>query len=269
MSLSDNLVAHYKMNDNAATTVVLNAVGSTHGISFQNTDQIDVAGKVNGALSFDGATDYIDTTQTFQTVFRGAFTISFWVKLDNGRLETGSQFFYGETKGGYSDICELFLGGGISDPEFPVPSTVGLFYYANYPTNPAKLELSADVDTFPSGPLDWTHIVAQVYQNGAKISGKVFINASLYLSGTSASNGAMTGFASDLTFAVGATNDSFGGLFGNVSGAMDNFMIFNKSLNSNEIAFLYNSGSGTEDVSGYTEPEGGIMSDLGEELWSW
>ena len=41
--------------------------------------------EANGkSLNFDGTDDYVDTGNSFQTTFNGSFTISHWVKLDNG-----------------------------------------------------------------------------------------------------------------------------------------------------------------------------------------
>ena len=37
------------------------------------------------SANFDGTNDYIDTGQTFQSVFRGDYSISFWMKPDDGR----------------------------------------------------------------------------------------------------------------------------------------------------------------------------------------
>ena len=41
------------------------------------------------SANFDGTNDYIDTGQTFQSVFRGDYSISFWMKPDDGQVGNG------------------------------------------------------------------------------------------------------------------------------------------------------------------------------------
>jgi hypothetical protein len=254
MSLSDNLVAHYKMNDNAATTVVLNAVGSTHGISFHNTDQIDVAGKVNGALSFNGTGDYINTDQTFQTVFRDSFTINSWVQLNEGAASGYSAIFGTDT----TPATRIYVGVYELDGKIT----------ANYQAGNEATSLFFTTDSYFTYPSDWVMLTFIVTKDSLSTV-TMSLYANTVLVGSASGSQTMSEFELlGRTFLIGAFNDPEEYTH-YTSGSIDDFMIFNKSLNSNEIAFLYNSGLGTEDVSGYTEPEGGIMSDLGQELWSW
>lgn len=59
--LSDNLVAHYKMNDNAADTVVLDETDVNNGtlVGGDTTADISQAGKINKCFLFNGIDDYI------------------------------------------------------------------------------------------------------------------------------------------------------------------------------------------------------------------
>ena len=79
-----NPIAQWKMNDNAATTNVIESIGTIgDGTAQQNTDQLDTTGKINGALTFNGSTDYIDTNE--KTAFNfgaGDFSVALWVYVD-------------------------------------------------------------------------------------------------------------------------------------------------------------------------------------------
>ena len=46
------------------------------------------------SASFDGTDDYIDTGQNFSSVFNDSFSISLWVKLDDGQ-PASTQYFFG------------------------------------------------------------------------------------------------------------------------------------------------------------------------------
>jgi hypothetical protein len=242
MSLLDNLVAHYKFNDLSGTTVV-NSVGLPNGVSANAVTP--VAGKVDGALSFNGTSDYVDTGQTFQATFRSDFTISLWVKPDEGQ-PTENNFFLGETKGAYSDMVELEIVSSILPY---APARLMFNYYANYNTNPAYLNMLSELGTFSAGPQGWHNIIIEVYQNGSKISGKIYLDGTLYMSATSSSNGAMSGYSADRNLALGCENDSRLDLYGFNHGPIDDVMIFNRRLTAAERSILWNNGNGTEDLS--------------------
>ena len=55
------------------------------------------------SLEFDGSNDYIDTGSNFEsTVFNSAFSVSLWVKLDDGR-PSATEYLFG-TKDGNDSI---------------------------------------------------------------------------------------------------------------------------------------------------------------------
>ncbi|KKL86687.1 hypothetical protein LCGC14_1942220, partial [marine sediment metagenome] len=83
LSAVGSIVAHWKLNDDAATTVVVDADGATHnGTASANTNTFNADGVTNGALDMDGlhyasATDSIDFT--FDDSAADAFSIMAWV----------------------------------------------------------------------------------------------------------------------------------------------------------------------------------------------
>ena len=87
--LVDHLIAHYKMNDDAATAVVVDETGNhdgeyqINGVA-QNTDTSDEIGKINRALDFVGGVggehieipDHVDFSPILTP-----FSISIWVNM--------------------------------------------------------------------------------------------------------------------------------------------------------------------------------------------
>ena len=74
------LIAHWLMDDNAASKTVLDA-GDNHlnGTAQQNTEALTRAGKIGTALLFNGTTDWIDCG-TNATLLPDAWTVCAWVK---------------------------------------------------------------------------------------------------------------------------------------------------------------------------------------------
>ncbi|GAI12163.1 unnamed protein product, partial [marine sediment metagenome] len=88
-SIEDSLVAFYTFNDDTNSTVVIDTQGYSNGTFTDatgdpNTDAHATTGKINGALDFDGTDDYVDTGNTFESTFQDSFSISLWIKPDDG-----------------------------------------------------------------------------------------------------------------------------------------------------------------------------------------
>ena len=65
-----SLIAHYKLNDNLATTNVIDSKVSYDGtlVGGNNTEDLSAVGKINESLHFDGNADYITTTLKFNAI---------------------------------------------------------------------------------------------------------------------------------------------------------------------------------------------------------
>ncbi|MFH1711767.1 MAG: LamG domain-containing protein, partial [Patescibacteria group bacterium] len=77
-------IVHWLMNDNAASTTVVDAMGSVNGTAMQNTDAMTTAGQINTALALNGTSDYISASGTLPT---GDYTFATWVNLDTNNDE--------------------------------------------------------------------------------------------------------------------------------------------------------------------------------------
>ncbi len=84
ISALDNVIAHWKLNDDLDDTVVVDADGATHnGVASANTSILSVAGKVNDCFDLDGTyavsmTDHNDFSFT-DNADDSAFSIFAWV----------------------------------------------------------------------------------------------------------------------------------------------------------------------------------------------
>lgn len=79
-----DLIRHFKLNDNAATTTVIESVQANNGTAQQNTSALAQTGKVNGALSFNGSSDYVDVDFSSWPITGQVYTASAWFRVDGG-----------------------------------------------------------------------------------------------------------------------------------------------------------------------------------------
>lgn len=242
-------VAHYKMNDDANNTVVVDSQGYSNGTFADatgdpNTDAHTTTGNLSGvvitALSFDGTDDYIDTGNSFQSVFQKGFTISLWLKPGDGQPPYNTIFFgnfYIDTtdSGGF----EVFL---------LTTGKVNVWYFTRAEV-PGKVELLASV--FGDGIQSWTMVCVTLQQVGDKIKGCLYIGDNLV--DISEETLSMSDFnVHGITPYIGATHESLYGSetkSGYFNGLIDNVMIFDHALSQAEIRRLYNDGNGTENLS--------------------
>ena len=239
-SLKDSCIAHWKLNDNAATATVVDAMGDHNGTYkdgsgdiFTNTS--DVTGKVGGALDFDGD-EYIEIADhvDFSPVLT-PFSISTWVNMRS--------FVYfipaSKWQDGSNKEWLLYTGTQKKIIFHMYDDSEDAYIGRTYGTSLASYENK------------WTHFVA-TYDGGTLSSGiKIYLNGNRVDDADSKSGSFVS--VENLTAPVWigryATNYS--------NGQIDNVMIFNKALTQEEITFLYNGGFGTEhlDFPQYRVPE--------------
>ena len=85
VDLLSSCVGHWKMNDNAASTTVLDSSGNGKNGTLSRTPRYCIPQRqstvLNGALTFNGTSDYVDVGNVIGT---GAYTKVAWVKRDDG-----------------------------------------------------------------------------------------------------------------------------------------------------------------------------------------
>ncbi len=77
----EQLVGHWTMDDNAATTTVVDSSGNGNdGTAQQNTGDINSPGVIDGALSFDGVDDYVNIADDPSLDMTTELTVALWMK---------------------------------------------------------------------------------------------------------------------------------------------------------------------------------------------
>jgi hypothetical protein len=222
MDLLSSCVGHWTMNDNAATTVVLDSSGNGQdGTAQQNTSVLHTTGQIDGALTFNGTSDYVNVGNVIGT---GAYTKVAWVKRESGNTYNNIISSSNGAHALYAPYTESFrLSAGHVNPykvvQDPCSLEVGVWY---------MVAVTFDAVNGSSGRM-------VLYKDGVKVS---------------EANDVPTQLSSPSTY-IGRF---LSGLY--FKGAIDNAMVFDKALTDEEIAALYNGGSGTETI-----PAGGEVSD--------
>jgi hypothetical protein len=166
MDLTPYLVAHWKMNDNVASTVVLDSSGNGYnGTAQANTNTLDTTGKIAGALTFNGTTDYIDTDQTFESVFQNSFAINFWCKPTDGQ-PAASQYIMTDVDSETGCGIEIVLiNNGLITGDWEIGGS----------SNQIN-----SVTTFPDGQTEWTMITEVVEKISSSLCAiHLYINGEL------------------------------------------------------------------------------------------
>ncbi len=245
-SLKDSCIAHWKMNDNVASNVVVDETGDNNGV-YHGTGGADdytsahsVTGIISTALEFDGTDDYVAVADS-NSLDVTAISTAGWLYLHEAPV-AGDYFLAKSEDSGNQDSYRIWVDNA-RKLNFMISDT-------------GESLTSEKMDDAIS--LNERHFVAFTYETGTY---KIYVNGELM---TSDGSGAATGdiFQGTGRLVIGARYDASEvtyKLF--FDGLIDSVMIFNKALTQEEITFLYNGGFGTEhlDFPQYRIPED----------WSW
>lgn len=183
------------------------------------------------SLAFDGSNDYIDTGNTFQSMLRGGFSISAWVKMDDG-VPSGLKTICGSRNSSDEDWWYF----GIASSE----GNEGKMIIYHKTNNDPDIGYS-DAAVFPNGATGWGHLVISATINTATDGYKMFFNGKLV--GVDPSNGISTSnweaFTTSDNVYLGGYNDdsSVSNLW---DGKISEIAFYSKALNSSEVATIYN-----------------------------
>ena len=187
---------------------------------------------------FDGSDDYIDSNNTFKTTFNDSFSISVWVKIDDGQ-PSATKYICGSSNSSSQD--EVFI---------KVTTDGKLSFTIKSNTDTGTRVSNSNV--FVDNANDWKHIVCTatkggsgdtalaIYVNGSEIVDGVDSTHSTYSSILTVANHG--NFDTDINISIGALNNN-GTRQGYFDGAIDEFAIFNTALDSDAVSSIYNSGS--------------------------
>ncbi len=241
IDLTSKCIHQYKLNDNLATDVVLDAVGSNNGTL--NNDTTDGSFTVeanppnmNGSFRFllgAQARVNINTPITLASGGAGGWTISFWAK---GNSESGA------------GIGQMICGNVVLGNHYLVMiDGVKLAFYGS------GIEWAWVEDT--NFYNTWRHVIIQYRQVAG---GSNFLT--LWLDGVEQAKKTVGADSFQLNN-IGAGHTTAQTAF---NGWIDNFMVFEDAqsgigtpyiLSQAEIDYLYNGGNGTEDLRQIARPK--------------
>jgi hypothetical protein len=228
--LTDECIAHYKMNDYASSTTVADAQGTQDATLTVNTVTISEAGYTGQtgdySLHFRAGTDYLDCQNIAAWDSIQAF--SCWFKCDNFSSDGGM----GQTLLSHdidvSNDKRIAFSAGSTTARMHVQYRVNGTDYGVY--------AHETLGTFKAAT--WYHVVVNFLSNGVQI----FIDGQ----DASSEDTFATGHSSSSNLLIGALSTSSG----RFDGYLDNVCLFNRTLTLCEVEGLYNSGNGTEKLLG-------------------
>ena len=245
VELGRRLEAQWNMNDDAADTDVVDATGNGYtGTAQQNTDGLTTTGNINAALTFNGTSDFIDTNATFQSIVRNGFSIAQWVKPDDG-IPASAMMLFGQRDAVGDDstfYCRIDTEGKL-DIAFQSEGNL-----AN--------RAIADSACFSDGAEGWHLVVCTFDPTVSGVGGlKIYLDGSEVTLDAS-NNGSTAGvdfseYTSNKNLYIGARNNN-GADDIYFDGDIDCTMLFSRVLTEADATAIYNSGSGTEDISSTT-----------------
>ena len=216
------LVAHYLANDSAGDTTVLDTTGMYTGTAQQNTSAMATSGKINGALYFNGYSDYVEVPNVMSGCDVDNSSISVWVKRDR------------------TDAYDVIIGSPYVWSEHPV----SMYIMADNTIEFGGVRYWSWDSTGTISDTSWHHIVGTVSGN----------QCALYIDGTLDST-----FEKPNTAPNDASHYWIGAQYplcnsqcppsGDMwyfQGVIDDVRFYCHSLSAGEVADIYNAGNGTE-----------------------
>ena len=240
--LDSDLVAHWKLNDSADSTTVIDATGSHNGVMDDEGDNYtsthSVTGKINNAIDFDGTNDRISVADADDLSFGDAsddspFSIAAWINMNDATTFP----ILSKTQ----NAADEYLFWVDKDDKL----RLSLF---DHDTNVRISRKYNTAITAQEG--SWIHVTATYDASETSAGIKLYINGALK-TGTSDDGGGYTAMQNEATDVyIGFTDQSIGDATNRyANGKIDNVMLFNKELTQEEVTALYNSDAGTEDLS--------------------
>lgn len=213
MALTDNLIAYYSLEDNAANTTVVDDTATLNATASANTSTLTTTGKVNDAFLFNGTTE--EVSRAIGAIPTGASARSFncWFNFTSlSGANTNPLISYGAFSAGLLNIIDVNDGGAGNKLRFWGHS------------NDVSGTTTINTGTWYMGTVTYDGTTIKVYLNGG------FENSTTATLNTSSST------------VYFASHHLLGNEFSNTK--MDEIGIWTRALLQSEITDLYNSNNG-------------------------
>jgi len=243
MNLRANCIGLWKMNDNAANKTVVDSSGNGNdGEAQQNTSVLHTEGKIKGALTFNGSSDFISIADnTFNSLTVGS--LAFWVYADSLAQRT--------------IFCASKLASSNTYLWLRIDDTGRIYFivrvYGIYKVYQKTVSPVLSVTTW--------HFVVLV-QDGSAI--KLYVdNNEVETEDGGVGNTDPGAFFDNLLNNISNFIGKFDRSTGPHSywdGVMDCGAIFDKALSEEEVAFLWNEGKGREHLGTARPLVGGSLA---------
>ncbi len=220
-TLGIGLTNYWNLNETTANTCTGGVndscnVAQTYDGAWNDGATYTANGKLNGAVTFDGTSDNIDTGDSISGT---AVSFAFWMKPSTN---TDSIITKGASRGS-ATTRNLDIFGNGTDLVWVASNGSSYLWTAQTP--------------FPS--LGQWHYVVATWDGTTSANG-----TKLYLNGVLVDSQTSTGTTLADTFNLylgGAVNSTFF-----YTGQLDDVRVYNRSLTNSEISYLYNNGNGRE-----------------------
>jgi hypothetical protein len=234
---SVNCVAQYNLNDDAASTAVVDSARDNNGVATANTSTLTTTGMVGEAFSFDGTTTAVEVNDADIFSFAGdvPFSISAWVFIDNYGGAIVSKCDSASAQNTAEYLLYVYAGGNLQ-----------LTLYAHL-----SQSVYIGKRTVAALPKSSWQLVTATYDGSEKVAGmKLYINgvlqttttissyADIYYSSYGAQGNTATKFAIGSSYYSGSLTNFF-------DGKIDSVKLFDKELSQVEVTALYSSGEGS------------------------
>jgi hypothetical protein len=188
-------------------------------------------------INLDSTNEYIQTSSTYQSVFRGSWSIVAWIKCEDAQT-TGQQIIFG----GYNTDNEDWIYVGIEENDSGNPGKLRTYYRSN---DNADSALTIDLSSthLADGPGDWIQCIWTLDLNDDEF--KFWVNG-VNVSPTDStknfnSSGVTAGdYTTDVNPHVGSNNDDGGGGGNRFDGKISEFAIYDVALTDGDAMTLYN-----------------------------
>jgi len=213
-----SMLGHWKMDDNEPNTAVVDSSGrGNNGNAQKNTSILQTPGVIEGALSFDGASDFISIPDRDEWTLDGDFTITLWASFNAFNSKWWQAAFVGHDEGQGARNKWIF--------SYDPAGRTTLFHI----NGPQKADIRGEPWAAESG--EWYFI-------GVSRSADIY---TFYRQGEPDGSIANSATIPDAAVAltIGWAEEA-----GKFDGAIDDVRIYGRALSPGEIEALFNEGLG-------------------------